>query len=92
MTRSPCIRAALTKRRKLGFISGAPPVRSSVCNRLSLREIEHHDHGVPAHFLRPLRAGRDVAMKTGLVAAITQIRLERFELAAPDSGKFGVDQ
>src|SRR5215472_16820543 len=59
-------RAAHTNLRKCGLSSGAPPVMSRVGRR----------------FLAAVRAGTDVAVHAGLVAAIADIDLERVEAAA----------
>src|SRR5262249_49974633 len=54
---------------------------------LSRKESKHRVDHLARHFLAAVRAGIDVAVHAGLVAAIADIDLERVEPAAPDRRK-----
>ncbi len=88
MTRTPRSRA----RRSRGggsarLSSGAPPVMSSVEMRRRSRKASTRSATSRRHLLGAVRAGIDVAMHAGLVAAIADIDLQRVERPAPERRK-----
>ena len=87
ITRTPMARAAVTSRRKCGLSSGAPPVMSSVRDAPAFAGRRAPCRRPRRHFLGAVRAGIDVAMHAGLVAAIADIDLQRVEPAAPERRK-----
>ena len=81
MTRTPCSTAASTRNRKLGFNSGAPPVRSSTATPDADRKSTTCSCGTGGHLLGALRTRVHVAVHAGLVAEVAEVDLQRGEPA-----------
>ena len=78
MTRMPRRRNVATSMRKLGFISGAPPVKSIVCSVSDRSESSRDPLGGRRLHVFPFlgRTRLDMTMGAGLVAQLAQIDLQ----------------
>jgi hypothetical protein len=56
-------------------------------NLLTAKKFQHQIRDVARHLLGSGRTRIDVAVETGLVAAVANVDLQRFKLAAMDGGK-----
>jgi hypothetical protein len=57
------------------------------CDLVTAKKFQHQIRDFARHLLGSGRARIDVTVKTGLVAAISDVHLQRFELAAANGGK-----
>ena len=79
----PSARDSRTSRRKCGFISGAPPVRSTVwTSGASASSVEEAVHGARLHDFGALGTGLHVAVVAGQVAELADIDLQDFQRRA----------